>query len=276
MLPDCSKQPVIYENICKSWNKGAGDKNEPKELRADVPSLYIGESSRSLYERSREHWKQWGSKDERSHILKHMKTVHKGEDKPDFLMRAVTFHRSALTRQVGEAVRIGIRGGAEMILNSKSEFDRCKIPKLVIEEQEEDKLEEKELENAKRGLEEQAKMWSTRKYKEKREQDMMSWKGDERSRGDTKKNKREQDSQEGNRRKKRKKYKHKVMEEDWGSGEQGATELQEQGSNNCSAQESELPPTPQTRELEVPRKELKQAPITMFIPEASPEAPPLS
>ena len=45
-----------------------------------------------------------------------------------------------------------------------------------------------------------AKRWFKRKYKEMREQDMMSWKGDERSRGDTKKNKREQDSQQGNRR----------------------------------------------------------------------------
>ena len=88
--------------------------------------------------------------------MKHMEMVHKGEDKPDFVMRAVAFHRSALTRQVGEAVRIGIRGGARRILNSKSEYDRCKIPRLVIEDHEEDKLEEQELEKTKRGLEEQA------------------------------------------------------------------------------------------------------------------------
>ena len=59
-----------------------------------------------------------------------------------------------------------------------------------------------------------------------------------------------------------------------GIGEQGATELQELGANKGSAQGSELPPTPQAREQEVPRKELKQATITMFMPEAPPEAPP--
>ena len=135
---------------------------------------------------------------------------------------------------MGEAVRIGIRGGARRILNSKSEYDRCKIPRLVVKEQEEDKLEEKELEKAKRGLEEQAKRWSTSKYKEKREQVMRSWKEDERSRGDTMKKQEGAGFQEGNRKKKRKKYKHTFMEQAWVSGERGATEQLEQGANNCS------------------------------------------
>ena len=133
---------------------------------------------------------------------------------------------------------------------------------------------EQELEKAKRGLEEQAKRWSTSKYKEKREQVMRSWKEDKRSRGDTMKKQEGAGFQEGNRKKKRKKYKHTFMEKDWLSGEQGATEQLEQGANICSSQESELPPYPQAREQEVPRKEMKQATITMFMPEAPPEAPP--
>ena len=64
------------------------------------------------------------------------------------------------------------------------------------------------------------------------------------------------------------------MEQDWGSGEQGAVEKLEQGANNCPVQDSELPPNPKVREQEVPRKELKQAPITRFLPEAPPETPP--
>ena len=59
---------------------------------------------------------------------------------PAFIMRAVSFRRSALPRQVGEAVRIARRGGAGRILNSKAEFARCKIPCLVVKEQTEEAI----------------------------------------------------------------------------------------------------------------------------------------
>ena len=38
---------------------------------------------------------------------------------PKFTMRAVKFHKTALYRQLGEAVRIRRRGGQGSILNSK-------------------------------------------------------------------------------------------------------------------------------------------------------------
>ena len=157
---------------------GARGKKELAHVRTDIPSLYVGESSRSLFERSREHWKQWKSNDKRSHIRKHMELAHKETEKPDFVMRAVSYHRSALTRQVGEAVRIGRRGGAGQILNSKSEYDRCHIPRLVVEEIEEEELkkqEEQELEMTMKNIEEQAKVWSNKKYNEKREADLRKW-----------------------------------------------------------------------------------------------------
>ena len=53
-----------------------------------------------------------------------------------FILRPVTFHKSALTRQVAEAVRIRRRRGEGSILNSRSEFNRCHIPRLQLEEQE--------------------------------------------------------------------------------------------------------------------------------------------
>ena len=67
----------------------------------------------------------------------------------------------------------------------------------------------------------------------------MSWKVDERSRGDIKNNKREQDSQEGNRRKKRKKYKHKFMSRTGGAGNK---ELQ----NNWSMEQITAEPKSQS------------------------------
>ena len=54
----------------------------------------------------------------------HRINEHGGAEKPEFVVRAVFFYRSALMRQIGEAVRIRRRGGLGSILNSKSEFDR--------------------------------------------------------------------------------------------------------------------------------------------------------
>ena len=190
-----------------------------EQVRTDVPSLYVGELRRSLYERSREHWKQWESRDKRSHIQKHMELAHKEDEKPDFVMRAVSYHKSALTRQVGEAVRIGRRGGAGQILNSKSEYDRCRIPRLVVAEIEEEEIlkkEEQELEITRANIEEQAMVWSNRKYEERREEDLRKWRIGEYS-GSTI-NKREPEILEGAKKKKRRKY--KIIKQDWGLGEQ--------------------------------------------------------
>ena len=44
-------------------------------------------------------------------------------------MKVVQHHRSALGRQVGEAVRIKRRG---LTHNSKGEFNRCLIPRLTL------------------------------------------------------------------------------------------------------------------------------------------------
>ena len=44
-------------------------------------------------------------------ICSDIKHIEHGEgSKPDFMMRVVNYYRSALSRQVGEAIRIGRRG----------------------------------------------------------------------------------------------------------------------------------------------------------------------
>ena len=105
----------------------------------DVPTLYVGESSRSLNERMGEHWSAWRRGKHDSHILKHQHLVHGGNQEPKFVARAVSFHRTALERQVGDAVRIRRRGGEGALLNSKSEYNRCRIPRLIVEEVDEEK-----------------------------------------------------------------------------------------------------------------------------------------
>ena len=74
-------------------------------------------------------------------------------------------------------------------------------------------------------------MWSSEKYTEKREQDLRSWRVDGGNKGSTMSNKREQESQEGTKKKRRR---YKLMEQDWGTREQGnldTEEQEEQGAN---------------------------------------------
>ena len=81
----------------------------------------------------KEHWDSFRNKHSDSHILKHW-TVHHGSiGEPHFIMKVVNFYRTALSRQVGEAVRIHKRG---LVLNSKSEYSRCSISRLSLDQQE--------------------------------------------------------------------------------------------------------------------------------------------
>ena len=136
---------------------------------------------------------------------------------PNFKIRAVSFHRSALSRQIGEAVRIMRRGGEGVIFNSKSEYDRCKIPRLQVEEQKEEEWtveEQQDLEQALNEIEEQSRLWSSKKYEERKKDERASWSMESRS------NVREPDYQEGGEgRSSKRRRKFVIMEENWGEQE---------------------------------------------------------
>ena len=108
--------------------------------------------SRKVKERSGEHWAAYrGSAKAKagSHIYKHQE-LHHGGEQARFMMRAISFHSSALSRQTAEAVRIRRRGGEGAVLNSRSEYSRCYIPRLqLVEEDKSKELEMMEEESAK-------------------------------------------------------------------------------------------------------------------------------
>ena len=86
------------------------------------------------------------------------------------MFKIVSKHRTALNRQVREAVRIRRRGGAEGgVLNSKSEFNRSHIPRMIVEVEEDDKkarrleLEQADKEEIERILENMDLTWEERK-----------------------------------------------------------------------------------------------------------------
>ena len=83
----------------------------------------MGESSRSMYERGKEHLKDGKNRAEESHQWKHWVLHHPEiEGDPQFRLKIVSSFSDPLTRQLAEAVRIEHRGAD--ILNSKSEFSR--------------------------------------------------------------------------------------------------------------------------------------------------------
>ena len=115
---------------------------------------YIGESNRSGYERGREHIAQFRNMEERSHLMKHYLKYHKniGLEDMEVGMRIRSTFKSAMERQVAEAVAI-CRDESQGIslMNSKAEYNRCKLPRLntqSIEDQVKE-IEEKKRERKK-------------------------------------------------------------------------------------------------------------------------------
>ena len=131
---DCKKRNILYESICTLCNpvdEKRGRKNEISFLKAGK-GIYVGESSRSLYERTREHMSDREGWKEESHQVKHWLTDHSElQQPPRFRFKLVRSFTDPMSRQLAEAVRIELRGSS--ILNSKSEYNRCRVPRLRVD-----------------------------------------------------------------------------------------------------------------------------------------------
>ena len=134
-LPDCTRRNITYESICIKCQPGAMKPGPLEQIESQTPSIYVGETSRRIFERAGEHWEGYRKRKPDSHIWKHHIVHHEGEGEPEFRFKVLGQHKSSLTRQISEAVQIRRRG--KIALNSKGEYDRCKIHRLTIENQEE-------------------------------------------------------------------------------------------------------------------------------------------
>ena len=120
--------------------EGLGNPEEEKKKKKDSAKdlngkkgVYVGESARSIFERAGEHQADRISGKEDSHMIKHWLSSHQElSSPPKFRVEVVGSYQDAMTRQIAEAVRIDLRG--EHVLNSKSEYSRCRIPRLVIDQ----------------------------------------------------------------------------------------------------------------------------------------------
>ena len=171
---DCTKRSITYETWCRTCERREEEIIEEKyekeeerntEKRKIKRYKYIGESSRSGYERGLEHIRDWKELKKESHMVKHYFSVHEGEnpEEMEFHMRIIKTHRSAFNRQISESVEIQNQKKDHVILNSKSEYNRCALPRLTArvgeekfslleKRKREDKEAEKDLERKIRNL----------------------------------------------------------------------------------------------------------------------------
>jgi hypothetical protein len=96
--------------------------------------IYIGETSRSLFERSMEHYRDMESFSHKSHIVKHWVLQHPElETAPSFKFKILEQYKDCLSRQVGEAIKILY--SPDVLLNSKSEYLNNCLTRITISEQ---------------------------------------------------------------------------------------------------------------------------------------------
>ena len=146
-----------------------GDENKKNTLKENMKiPRYIGESSRSAYERGLEHLDKLANLNSKSQMLRHMIEKHEDEDFKDVQwgMFVLDYKRTAFERQIQEAVTIEHVAKKSDILNSKAEWGLNSLPRLVTRISERESEEELKKE---RKIEEEveAKIRTLRKHRNK-------------------------------------------------------------------------------------------------------------
>ena len=117
---DCTKRNILYEIRCMTCEENikAEAKAEEGAVREGVREnsktpVYIGESSRSAYERGFEHLNNYTSLSSKSQMLKHAVQDHSELELDDIKwgMFILEYKRTSFERQIAEAVKITTRHG---------------------------------------------------------------------------------------------------------------------------------------------------------------------
>ena len=156
--PNCRSKNLIYESVCldcippvpTSQQEVQGSEPISSSARRleDKPrkGVYIGETSRSLHERSFEHLQDAKSFHIKSHMVKHWMIEHPEKTfLPTFKFSIVAQYRDCLSRQIGEAIKILY--SKDHLLNSKTEYMNNCLTRIAIPEENWEKNERKRRES---------------------------------------------------------------------------------------------------------------------------------
>ena len=116
---NCQQENIVYRITCLECE------------RRQVKAEYTGETSRTAYLRGREHVEGLRNNNPKNALWKHCSQDHGGKE-ADFKMKILRSHKTPLTRQVHEGVEIN-SSKADIIMNSKGEWNGSRIPRVVIE-----------------------------------------------------------------------------------------------------------------------------------------------
>ena len=145
---DCFKRNILYESRCSQCKeqqeleeiKDGATKSRKNKFNPLDKGVYVGESSRSLYERTKEHMDDAKKDAPESHIRKHWREFHpEMMEMPTFKFKIVKSFRDSLSRQVAESVRIDLRVG---VINSKTMYSRNRLTRLEVDKSEWERSEE--------------------------------------------------------------------------------------------------------------------------------------
>ena len=107
---------------CSLCTETADQNNNPA-----TRTTYIGETSRNLFSRGKEHAYKYEKKDEDSFMATHQAEAHM-QQPAQFTAKVTGNYRDCLTRQVAEGV--AIRRCPNRVLNSKSEWHQPSLWKV--------------------------------------------------------------------------------------------------------------------------------------------------
>ena len=131
---------MVYKTYCISCQERdetrireeeTDEKKAAEKIRNIKQHAYIGETSRSAFERATEHQSAMRQLDPSSHMLRHALDRHEGEKMKEirFGMIVLQFTKTSFERQILESVTIQ-QNRHHHILNSRMEYNRCSIPRL--------------------------------------------------------------------------------------------------------------------------------------------------
>ena len=115
---NCRARGCVYEIECT-------------DCKETVTKQYRGQSGRSIYERMKEHFREWEQKSMDSYLQKHSLRYHNGEMFGVDVKILKQCYGKPTTRMITEAVKIE-ELPEENSLNSKSEWTYVRLPRVGI------------------------------------------------------------------------------------------------------------------------------------------------
>ena len=177
---DCSKRSLVYETMCKNCydedmrkieeDEEMGEEMKKRKMKDIRVYKYIGETARSIFERTREHKSDAEQLNPSSHMLKHILDQHEGERPEEivFNVKVLYYCKSSYERQILESCLIQSER-SHYLLNSKAEYNRSAVPRLTIKlgEKQYKKWEKDNEKEMKRNEELESKIRDMRKMRNK-------------------------------------------------------------------------------------------------------------